>query len=388
MKFTKIIATIFLSVTLALPAVASPNWVEDFLRRLHPKSVTPRPEVVPASTIGQFLRTGEVPVSLSDVINMMVDNNLDIRANRYAPRSQYFQTLVFYRALQPSLRFSANVAKDTLLSTTQLNGASAREQLMGNYALGFAKPLATGTSFSVDATMFRLSSNSNNSIFNPSWQGRVTYTVGQHLLQNRGRLVNTHQILQGQNNEKISEIQFEIQLINFIAQAQKAYWDLVFAGEDLNVKQRSLELANQTLEENKMRVDIVTLAHIDVVQTQADVASRQEQVVVSTYNVTTSEDQIKKLISDDKDPAMFLVKLKAMESPARPDDVRVPVLEEAVRTALENRPEIRQAYLDLKNKDIDVQYTKNQTLPIFDVTASFNQNGTGGEQRRGFLLGK
>ena len=166
--------------------------------------------------------------------------------------------------------------------------------------MGFSKPLPTGTSFSVDATMFRLSSNSNNNIFNPSWQGRLTYTVGQHLLQNRGRLVNTRQILQGQNNEKISEIQFEIQLINFIAQAQKAYWDLVFAGEDLNVKQRSLELANQTLDENKMKVDIGTLAPIDVVQTQADVASRQEQVVVSTYNVTTSEDQIKKLISDDR----------------------------------------------------------------------------------------
>jgi len=388
MKFNKIIMSIFLTTALTLPAMASPNWVEDFLRRLHPpKSVAARPEVVPASTIGKFLRTGEVPVTLSDVINMMVDNNLDIRANRFAPRSQYFQSLVFYRALQPSLRFSANVAHDTLLSTTQLNGASAREQLSGNYAVGFSKPLPTGTSFSVDATMFRLSSNSNNNIFNPSWQGRLTYTVGQHLLQNRGRLVNTRQILQGQNNEKISEIQFEIQLINFIAQAQKAYWDLVFAGEDLNVKQRSLELANQTLDENKMKVDIGTLAPIDVVQTQADVASRQEQVVVSTYNVTTSEDQIKKLISDDKDPAMFFIKLKAMESPTRPDDVRVPSLEEAVKTAFENRPEMRQAYLDLKNKDIDVQYTKNQTLPIFDVTASFNQNGTGGEQRRGFLLG-
>src|SRR5262249_18268266 len=154
-----------------------------------------------------------------------------------------------------------------------------------------------------------------------------------------------------------------------------------------NVKQRSLELANQTLDENKTKVEIGTLAPIDVVQTQADVASRQEQVVVSTYNVTTSEDQIKKLISEDKDPAMFFVKLKAMESPVRPENVQVPPLEEAVKTALENRPEMRQALLDMKNKDIDVQYTKNQKLPVLDVTASYNQNGTGGEQRRGFLLG-
>src|SRR5438552_6930795 len=387
MNLTKIAASILLVAMLAVPATASTDWVDDFLHRYDPRTVAPRPESGGGLNIGDFLRTGQVTVSLNDVINMTLDTNLDIRSNRFTPRSQYFQSLVSYRALQPSLRFSANVARDTLLSTTQLNGASARQQLNGNYEVTFSQLLPTGTSLTVDATMNRLSNNSNNSIFNPSWQSRLTYAVGQHLLQNRGRLVNTRQILQAQNNEKMSEVQFEIQLTTLIATAQKGYWDLVYAGEDLDVKRRSLELANQTLDENKLRVDIGTLAPIDVVQTQADVASRQEQVVVSTYNVTTSEDQIKKLISDDKDPAMFFIKLKAMESPTRPDDVRVPSLEEAVKTAFENRPEMRQAYLDLKNKDIDVQYTKNQTLPIFDVTASFNQNGTGGEQRRGFLLG-
>jgi outer membrane protein TolC len=84
---------------------------------------------------------------------------------------------------------------------------------------------------------------------------------------------------------------------------------------------------------------------------------------------------------------MFLVKLRAQESPIRPDAVQIPSLEEAVRIALENRPEMRQALLDLKSKDVDVQYTANQRLPVADVTASFTQNGTGGTQRRDFTLG-
>src|SRR6185295_10824447 len=126
---------------------------------------------------------------------------------------------------------------------------------------------------------------------------------------------------------------------------------------------------------------------IDVIQTQADVASRRDLVVVSTYNVTAAEDQIKKMTSADKDPAMFLVKLRAQESPVGPETVQVHGLEEAVRVALENRPEMRQALLDLKNKEIDVQYTANQRKPVFDLTGSFNQNGTGGTQRRGFTLG-
>src|SRR5205823_15076353 len=136
-----------------------------------------------------------------------------------------------------------------------------------------------------------------------------------------GRLANTRQIIIGQNNEKISEIAFEIQLTSLLVQAQKSYWDLVFASQDLGVKQRSLDLAQRTLDENKMKVEIGTLAPIDVVQTEADVASRTEQVVVSTYNVTSAEDQIKKLTSSDKDPALFLIKLRAQESPIRPEAV-------------------------------------------------------------------
>src|SRR6185295_19016092 len=147
-------------------------------------------------------------------------------------------------------------------------------------------------------------------------------------------------------------IAFEIQLTNLLVQAQKSYWDLVFAGQDLGVKQRSLELAQRTLEENKMKVEIGTLARIDVVQTQADVAARREQLVVSTFNVTSAEDQIKKLTSSDKDPAMFLIKLRAQDSPKPPEAVQIPALEESIRIALENRPEVRQSLLDMKNKDI------------------------------------
>jgi len=387
MKLTKILFCLFLIVVLATPAMAASDWVEDFLRRYDPAATAVTVNSVSTSNVGQFLQTGILPVTLNDVVNMMIENNLDIRANRLSPRSSYFQSLVFYRALQPSIRFAGTINHDTVLSTTQLNGATSRSQLLGNYTVGFSQLLPTGTSMAVDVTMNRASSNSNNNIFNPSYNGRIIYSLGQHLLRDRGREINTRQILTWQNNEKISQTQFEIQLTNLLVQAQKAYWDLVFTNEDLNVKQRSLDLAQRTLDENKMKVEIGTLAPIDVVQTQADVASRREQLVVSTYNVTQAEDQIKKLTSADKDPSMFLIKLRAQEPPRQPDSVQIPSLEEAVKIAIENRPELRQGFLDLKNKEIDADYTKNQKLPILDVTASYNQNGTGGTKRRDFALG-
>jgi outer membrane protein TolC len=371
----------------ALPAMASSDWVDDFLRRYQPSAVaevasTARPQA------GQLFPTGTVQVALNDVISMMIENNLDIRSNRLSPRSSYYQSLVFYRALQPSLRFAGTIRRNSQASTNQINGATVVSQLRGDYSVGFSQLLPMGTSLSVDANMGRLSSNNNLSTYNPSYTGQITYAIGQHLLRDRGRVSTMRQILIGRNNEKISETQFEIQVTNLLAQAQKSYWDLVFAGEDLKVKQRSLDLAQRTLDENKMKVEIGTLAPIDVVQTQSDVAARREQFVVSTYNVTSAEDQIKKLTSSDKDPSMFLVKLQASESPRNPENVEIPALQEAIRIALENRPEMRQAHLDLENKDIDVTYTSNQKLPILDVTAAYNQNGTGGTQTvRGQVLG-
>lgn len=387
MTLRKLAISLLLTFVLAVPAMASSTWVEDFLRRYDPaKSVSTVASTNPAAT---QLRLGEVPLSMNDVINLMIDNNLDIRSNRLSPLSSYWQSIVFYRALQPSITLSANRNINTTLSNSQLNGTIPDvTSRRANYAVTFAQALSTGTSVGVTGTMGRLESTSNLNLYNPSYTGQLTYSIGQHLLQNRGRLPNTRQILSGQNNEKMSEAAFEIQLMNLIAQAQKSYWDLVFAGQDLDVKKRSVDLALSTLEENKTKVEIGTLAPIDVIQTEADVASRRELLVISTSTVTTAEDQIKKMTSSDKDPAMFLMKLRTMDLPKPPNAVQIPSLEEAVKIALENRPEIKQALLDIENKDIDVKYTKNQKLPILDVTASYTQNGTGGTKYlRGNVIG-
>jgi outer membrane protein TolC len=388
MNFTRIVASVVLAGVLALPGMASSNWVDDFLHRYESSgSVPSQPNSPQQANLSQLLKTGEVPITLNDVINMMIDNNLAIRTDRFAPRSSYLQSIVFYQALLPALRISSNIGRNNVLSTTQLNGASSNIQDTLFFDANVAQLLPTGTSVSVDLAMNRLQSSSNNSIFNPSYTGKLTYTVGQHLLQNRGRLINMNQILQAQNTEKISEAALELQLTSLIVQAQSAYWDLVFAEQDLNVKQRSLDRAQIELEQDRTKVEIGTLAPVDVVQTEGQVANVSDQLVQSQSAITTAGDQIKKLVSSEKNPSLFLINLRALESPLRPEAVQIPTLEEAVRIALENRPEMRQAILDLKNKDLNVNYTKNQKLPVFDVTGSYTQNGTGGTQRRGFLLG-
>jgi outer membrane protein len=388
MKAIKIFISLLLITILAVPAAASENWVDSFLRRYDPsKSAAPAGASSSNTRLGQLLRTGEMPVTMNDVINMMLDNNLNIRADRMAPRSQYYQSLVFWQALLPAFHFTANMARDVALSSSQLNGATSQIRDTGTFDANVSQLLPTGTSFTVDVNMSRLLTNSNNSIFNPSYTSRATYTIGQHLLQNRGRIVNLRQVLEGQNTEKSTEAGFELQLTALIVQAQKSYWNLVFAAENLDVTDHQLERAKTLLDQNRQKVEIGTLARADLFPTQGQVATVNDQLVQSRYAVTTAEDQLKTFVSSDKDPSLFLMRLKAQDLPIRPEAVQIPTLEEALRIALENRPEIRQAQLDLKNKDIEIQYTNNQRKPVFDVTAAFDQNGLGGTQRRGFLLG-
>src|SRR5438105_12747626 len=117
MRLTRIVVSVLLAGTLSMPATASSNWVDDFLQRYDRSASGPsQPNTAPQANLGQLLRTGEVPITLNDVINMMIDNNLAIRTDRFAPRSSYLQSLVFYQALLPSLRLTGNVGRNVSLS--------------------------------------------------------------------------------------------------------------------------------------------------------------------------------------------------------------------------------------------------------------------------------
>ena len=395
MKYRITLASFLFVMLVSTQTFAASGWVEEFLKRYQPgddSTGSPRdpiPFAAPSPEAGaaQSIPLSEIPVTVSDIVNLTLDRNLNIAADRFTPRSSYLQALVFWQALLPSLSFSFNTGRNTSASTSQTQTtAGSLSQLTHNFSTTLAQSLASGTSAAVTFSMNRLSSTSNLTTFNPSYTGRITYTVGQHLLQNRGRIINMRQIEEGLNSQKISEAGFEIQITALIAQANKAYWDMVFAGQDTEVKQRALEQALRELDEDRTRVELGTLAPVDVVQTNQSVSSRRLLLVTSQFTMTQTEDQVKKLIAGQSSPAMFLSRLKALDLPVR--NASVPSLEEAVKTAWENRPEIRQAMLDRQNKDIEVTYSKNQRKPALDVTASYTQNGIGGTQQlRGSGLG-
>jgi outer membrane protein TolC len=334
----------------------------------------------PAALTSIAQQDGGLPISISDVIRLMLDNNLDIGVNRFSPlTSQYLIDTLFGR-FEPTLSLSANISRSTTPSGSQLDGAASNSRLSGNYQATFSQTLKTGSAYSVRFQVNRSSTNSSFSTVNPSYNGSLVYSFQQPLLRNFGRLINTNQIRVARNNLNISEIQFEQQVTDLVTQAHNLYWDLVFAREDIKVQQESLQLAQRTLEDNQKQVEIGTLAPIEVVQAESEVASRREGLVLANYSQIRVEDNIKRLISRVPDPALVLLSLDPTDDVrGRRNDQIIPVAE-AIRLALLNRPEMRQIEIQVQNNDFDLEFSRNQLLPQFDITASYTQAGLGGTQ--------
>jgi len=370
----------------AAPAQAevTPDFVKNFLARYRPAKVTFPGTASPApQELGDLVRSGQLPLTMGDLINLILQNNLDISVNRLSPLSSQYLINSLYRQFEPSIHLQATVNRNTTPATTQLAGASTQSNLGGAYTVGFGQNLMTGTIVGVDLTMNRNSSNSSFSTLNPSWAGQVRYSFTQHLLRDFGRDVNSRSIRIAQNNEKISEVQFERQMIDLVAQAQRSYWDLVFTSEDIKVKQRSTDLAQKTLSDNQIQVKIGTLAPIDLVQAESEVANRNLQLVTSSYTEAQTQDIVKKLLTSQGDPGTILAKLTPVDGVRKPSPADVLPVAEAIKVALENRPEMKQLQLDLENKKIDSAYTKNQLLPTMDLIASYTQTGVAGTKATG-----
>jgi len=382
MKMRMFIAGLMMMI-FTTTATSQGNWVEKFLNRYRPPIFDPASTVTPQvsdTPWRSMVDSGRLPVSVADVVRLMLGSNLDVTVNRFSPLVNQYLIQTLFRPFEPTLDISATVRRNKEPAASQLVGANFLTRLSHAYTVGYGQTLQTGTRLDVAFVVNRRSDNSVFNQYNPSYSGNITYAVNQPLLRNFGRDINRAQIRIARNNLNLSEIDFEMQMIELVTNAQNLYWDLVFQREDIKVRKQSLELAQKTLSDNKRQVEIGTMAPIEVVQAESEVAQRQEQMVTTSFTADQTQDRIKRLITNLGDPAMITAQLDPMETARRPSPDDVMRLEDAIQYALESRPEMRQLKLQLQNTDVEMQYNKNQLLPSLNVNASYTQSGLGGVQ--------
>jgi outer membrane protein len=380
LKVKAFVAVVVLLV-FATTVSAQSNWVEQFLNRYRPMNVVAPAGAIPTGADEPWrmmVQQNTLPLAVADIIRLMLANNLDVVVNRYAPLTQEYIINTNLLPFEPTLNIGARGTRSTTPSASQLVGASSLSQLLHQYSINYAQMLQAGTQLNVGISMNRSSSNSTFNTINPSYSGTVTYSVAQPLLQNFGRDINGHLIRIAKNNRKLSDVAFELQTIDLVTSAEQMYWDLVFQIQNVKVHKQALELAQKTLSDNKRQVEIGTMARIEVVQAESEVAQREVQMVTTSYTADQTQDRVKKVITSLGDPALVSAELNPIELPRKPQDDDILPIGDAIKYALESRPEMRQLALQLQNSDIDVQFTKNQLLPNLTVGASYTQSGVGG----------
>jgi outer membrane protein TolC len=202
---------------------------------------------------------------------------------------------------------------------------------------------------------------------------------GFYIDQNRQQLQIT------QINREISEENLRATITTTLANTRNAYWDLVFARSAVDVAQRALQLAEKLVEDNKARVEVGTLAPLDIVQAEAEAANRRQTLAVAEAALQTAELALKRFVVSGTDDPLWRQELRPVELPAidpAPTDI-----EGAVRRALERRTDLVNSRKNLQSSDVSLKYFRNQTLPDVDVVASYGAQGIGGWLNRRSGLG-
>ncbi len=243
----------------------------------------------------------------------------------------------------------------------------------------YNQAFATGTNLSVGFNNTRVTTNSPFTTLSPTLNSNFKAQVTQHLLQGFGFNANKRFIIIAKNNRQISDVAFRLQITTTVDQIQNMYWDLVNAYENLKVQQDALALAEKTLSDNKKQVEIGTLAPIEIVRAQSQVATNQQSLIVAKTNLELQQLLMKNALSRTLvDPV--LIEAEVIPTDTMRISTEEPVVpgQDLVNDALGHRPELAESRIDLSNREVSMRAVKNALLPSVDLFAYYGGSGLGG----------
>ncbi|GMR24443.1 MAG: TolC family protein [Acidobacteriota bacterium] len=319
-----------------------------------------------------------VQLTLQRAIEMALENNLDIVVSRLDTQVQADGVQFARGVYQPSISLGLNTLDSTSPAQTQLVGAQTLKSTRTNYNFTWQQQLGTGGNYNIQWLNVRSTTNSAFTGFNPLYDTVASAQITQPLMANFGTDASKQQIVVARNGERISRNQFEIQVMDTVRDVEFAYWDLVFAIRDLDVARRSLGLAEDLRRNNRIQVEVGTMAPIDVLEAEAEVAVRDETVILAEESIRVTEDTLKRLINDPGSLDFWSNSYAPIDQ-ATIEEIDVDV-DEAVRIALSRRPILEQTRVELETRNYNVRFAKNQLMPQLDVVGSLAFSGIGGTQ--------
>ena len=338
--------------------------------------------------------TGAVPpqagqpaaAPLSQVIDLTQDDavakalkmNIELSVERLNPQLQDLALKGAFAAYVPTVSATLGQRSSTTRPGSTIGGGAIVNNKTYTYNFTGNQPIRwTGATAQVQWTNGRQSTDNNLTTLNPRYDSGLNLSVTQPLWRNRSIDANRQSLITTEINRRVADINLRASTINTVANTRNAYWDLVYAIQAVESAKTSLELAGRLVEDNKIRVEIGTLAPLDIISAQAEQASRQQTLLSREQSRRTAELVLKRLMVSGTDDPIWNVTLNPIDRPAT-DVAQTVDLEAALRTALENRTDLVVARKNLEITDIGLKYQKNQTMPGMDLSANYSSAGAAG----------
>ena len=312
---------------------------------------------LPAPIPGAPSTGGDVLVlNLEAAYEMAMSRNLNLQVGRYSIASADANIHTSSGIFDTNMTFGINGDWTRSPSTTVLEGSLIPESRNTNFGLGFDGLLPSGTLWDAQIGTRRMETNSTFFFINPSWNTDLSLSITQPLLRGFGTLVNRTGIVVARNNREQTAEAFEVLVVDTLSQVESSYWDLVAARRAVLVAEQSLALAEQLLSETNERVEVGTSAPIDLVQSEAGVATRRQALITARNVASNAEDALKGVLGFDA-PQEWLTTVETTEtyefspSPSRSRGVDRDRARKAARNSAEDAPERNPGVLRTNRKE-------------------------------------
>ena len=370
-----------------------------------PRSM-PEPMLTNSTRLDQLIHDGKLMLSLDDAISLALENNLNIFVERFAPWiaetqllkaqaggvPQSLSTQQVVLGTSPSVSFDpvftagyswyhSNVPVNNPFISGTGTGTNILVVNQNSSAVdfGYTQGFHTGTNFSVTLNTPRSATNEPDVFFNPAFSPVLTATLSQPLLNGFGILPNTRYIIEQKNTIKAANSQFAQQVIAVVTQTSIDYWELVYDRQNVKVQEAAVGVSQKLWEDNKKQLEIGTMAPLDVLTAESQLATDQQNLIVAQTTKLTQEtvllnDIAKNLLAKD----VAGIEIVPTTPISTPDIVENIPLQEAVQEAWKKRPELYQADLNLKNSEIEVKAIRNSLLPSLNAYVQYVSQGLNG----------
>jgi len=324
--------------------------------------------------------TGPVrQLTVDEAVRLALEQNLGIQVGRLDPQVQDFAVAQARTSWTPL--FSAGAFGQTQDQPPSSFFSGADDVITTRNTgseLAVSQLLPWGMSYNVSWDSARVSTNNIFSSFNPQLQSNFRALIEQPLLRNFRIDSARYNLLVSQNVREQADVDLTQTMALTERNVRNAYWEYKYALASLDVARQSLDLAQESLRNTRSRVEIGTLAPIEIVQAEAEVARNEESVILAEAAIGQAEDRLRALIFDPSTPEFWNMRLEPIDPV--PFEVQSVDLDSAIKRALTERTDLIRTRMSLDRSGIDERFFKNQTMPDVNLQVTYNATGIAGTE--------